>query len=56
MAKTLYFKDQLEESLPFANAANDYFRILIEQGWAEVAMGWLAVNKSLIGEIFYGQQ
>ncbi len=52
MAKTQYFKNHLEQSLPYAQAASDYFQILIDQGWAEVAMGWLAVNKSLIGEIF----
>ncbi|KAA3624506.1 MAG: CHAT domain-containing protein [Bacteroidetes bacterium] len=52
MAKTLFFQDRLKEGLPFALAANRFFQILIDQGWAEVAMGWLAVNKSLVGEIY----
>lgn len=52
MAKTLFFQDRLRESLPYALNANQFFQILIDQGWAEVAMGWLAVNKSLVGEIY----
>lgn len=52
LAKSLYFKGQLEESLPFAFAANGYFRILIDDGWGESATGWMGINKSLMGEIY----
>jgi CHAT domain-containing protein len=52
LAQALFLNGDFDKSLESAYAAEGYFKILLEDEYYESeAVGWLAVNKGLIGEI-----